>query len=105
MVRMLFIVTAGGGVLGGLPYTKPAGLSANNGIVAFTTGASQAGQSNALGTFGLKHPVMVPLPSTGLRGAFADLGTVVIDVTQTSLTAAYICTDGRVLDSFVMNKN
>ncbi len=91
-------------MLGGVPYTKPAGLSANNGIIAFTTGASQGG-SGLAGTFGLQHPAMVPLPSTGLRGAYSDLGTVVIDVTLSSMTASYIRTDGRVLDSFVLLKN
>jgi hypothetical protein len=85
----------GGGVLGGVPYTKPAGLTSNAGFVTIVTGASQEAQSPAC----FCHPVMVPLSSDG-RGIRRLLGTVVIDVSLTELVASYVLNAGGVGDSF-----
>ena len=91
----------GGGVLGGTPYTKPAGLTPNNGEVVVVTGASQ---SVDLGTFGLKHPVMVPFSSTNMNGLLSDMGTLMIDISLTQLNATYVLNNATAGDSFVIVK-
>ncbi len=84
----------GGGVLGGVPYTKPAGLTSNAGFVAITTGASQQARSFDC----LCHPAMVPIGTR--RGFTSALGTVVVDVSLTELVASYVLNAGGVGDSF-----
>jgi acid phosphatase type 7 len=90
----------GGGVLGGAPYTKPAGLTPNSGFVAVTCGASN---SVTTSTAGMLHPAMVRFPASGTNGLIL-VGSLVIDVNETALTYAFVLTNGTVADSFVLAK-
>ena len=92
----------GGGVLGGAAYTKPAGLTANNGEVVVTTGASQ---SVDLVTDGMMHPAMVRFPATNLNGLISDMGTLMIDVSLTQLNATYVLNNATAADSFTILKS
>jgi acid phosphatase type 7 len=89
----------GGGVLGGTPYVKPAGLTAGNGYVAVTSG-SAAGLATARNKF--THPAMVPFP-TGDRGLLIH-GAVVVDIVDNVMTVTFVSLQGDVLDSFVVQK-
>jgi acid phosphatase type 7 len=88
----------GGGVHGGEPYVKPAGLFPHNGFVTITAGASSLLEVNR---HGLKHPVMVPFQE--LNGMIS-LMSVVIDVTATRLNATALYANGTAADSFVIVK-
>jgi acid phosphatase type 7 len=91
----------GGGVMGGVPYTKPAGLTPNSGIVSVVCGSSG---SLAANKHGLMHPANIFFPSTGLNGVLS-LGSVVVDVSLDRLNASFISNTGHVIDSFAIVKS
>ena len=84
---------------GGTPYTKPPGLAPNSGFVAAVVGSSGKVQDSKAG---FAYPAHIAFED-GQR-ALLECGSLVLDVTPTTLDARFLNEHGVVRDRFVIQK-
>ena len=86
----------------GAPYTKPPGLVPHSGFVAAVVGSS--GKTQDSGGAGFGYPAHVPFPGPGGLRALVECGSLVLDVTRTTLDARFLNDQGVVRDWFRIQK-
>ena len=84
---------------GGTSYTKPPGLVPNSGFVAAVVGSSGTTQDSKAG---FAYPAHIAFED-GQR-ALLECGSLVLDVTPTTLDARFLNEHGVVRDRFVIQK-
>jgi hypothetical protein len=85
---------------GGTSYTKPPGLAPNSGFVAAVVGSS--GKTQDSEGAGFAYPAHIVFEDG--RRALLECGSLVLDVTPTTLDARFLNEHGIVRDRFVIHK-